>query len=91
VRTQAGQDKPTASTGGSSKPSSAGGSRRLLHQSGASRSLLQAGGQVGPDWSQPNPASALLDQNTVQAAYAAHAAYENAYYSLPDSPGWSYG
>jgi hypothetical protein len=52
-----------------------------------SRRLLQS--QFAPDWGQQNPASALLAQNTVQAAYSADTKAANAYYALPDSPGWA--
>lgn len=58
----------------------------------ARRTLLQdynPTSHFNGQWGHDNPASALEAMNTVGAAYAAQANYENAYYSLPDSPGWA--
>jgi hypothetical protein len=79
----------TSSTGSTSK---AGSNRRLLGLAadqvvGQGRRLLQS--QFGPDWSQQrNPASALLAQNTVGAAYTASNNLQTAYFASPDAPGW---
>jgi hypothetical protein len=79
----------TSSTVSSTK---AGGNRRLLGLAvdqvvGQGRRLLQS--QFGPDWSQQrNPASSLLAQNTVGAAYSASNNLRTAYYAAPDAPGW---
>lgn len=61
-----------------------------VHRKFLNRQLLQNNpGSFLPDWSQQsNPASALLSENTVAAAYAADAKFQKAYYALPDSPGW---
>lgn len=61
-----------------------------VHRKFMNRQLLQNSlGSFLPDWTQQsNPASALLAENTVAAAYAADAKFQRAYYALPDSPGW---
>jgi hypothetical protein len=76
-----GQPQGTASNGGS-----------IHRKNRINRQLLQSGpsSQFGPDWSQSNPASALLAENTVAAAYASsNTRIQNAFYALPDFPGWT--
>lgn len=81
-----------ASAQAATSSTKAGSNRRLLGLAadqvvGQGRRLLQA--QFGPDWSQQrNPASALLAQNTVGAAYSASNKLRTAYYAAPDAPGW---